>query len=183
MRERRVSWDADRNIQLEQMRLKQHMSVADIARRFGTSENAIYAQLVKLNIRQSRRSTFWEDHPEFEDRLKADVIAGKTYNSIAREWSEELGVMVTKNIPLAKAARMHIMELSPNSALNPLSVAFKGPKPCRAGFPERGCLWPHGDPGDEDFHFCGKQLMVGRPYCAAHAALAYVKPSRADEAA
>lgn len=48
-----------------------------------------------------------------------------------------------------------------------------------------GCLWPIGDPGDTDFHFCGAEAVPGKPYCAEHAARAYITRSRsqADEEA
>lgn len=36
------------------------------------------------------------------------------------------------------------------------------------------CRWPIGDPKDEDFHFCGKTALPGKPYCLEHAAVAYV---------
>ena len=36
------------------------------------------------------------------------------------------------------------------------------------------CRWPIGDPKDEDFHFCGKESLPDKPYCAEHAAIAYV---------
>ena len=39
------------------------------------------------------------------------------------------------------------------------------------------CKWPSGNPGEEAFSFCGKPARVGKPYCAAHYAVAYVKPS------
>ncbi len=39
------------------------------------------------------------------------------------------------------------------------------------------CRWPFGDPGDDDFHFCGRQVTVGKPYCAEHCAIAYVTKS------
>jgi GcrA cell cycle regulator len=38
---------------------------------------------------------------------------------------------------------------------------------------ERTCKWPIGDPTDPNFHFCGHQAAPGRPYCAAHCAIAY----------
>ncbi len=41
-----------------------------------------------------------------------------------------------------------------------------------------GCLWPFGDPGDADFHFCGADCVPGKPYCAEHAARAYITRSR-----
>ena len=36
------------------------------------------------------------------------------------------------------------------------------------------CRWPIGDPKDEGFHFCGKECLPDKPYCAEHAAIAYV---------
>ena len=38
------------------------------------------------------------------------------------------------------------------------------------------CMWPHGHPGDDDFHFCGGWPLPGKPYCAEHSAVAYIKP-------
>ncbi|MDJ0611877.1 MAG: GcrA family cell cycle regulator [Kiloniellales bacterium] len=61
-------------------------------------------------------------------------------------------------------------------------VAKPAPRPARtprrrtAGGP--GCLWPIGDPGDPDFHFCGENAVPGKPYCEAHCARAYIVKSR-----
>ncbi|MES0869115.1 GcrA family cell cycle regulator [Pseudovibrio sp. SCP19] len=38
---------------------------------------------------------------------------------------------------------------------------------------ERTCKWPIGDPGSEDFYFCGRQSDAGTPYCAHHRSIAY----------
>ncbi|MDA7946839.1 MAG: GcrA cell cycle regulator [Hyphomicrobiaceae bacterium] len=38
---------------------------------------------------------------------------------------------------------------------------------------ETKCRWPIGDPGDEDFHFCGRRCDVGVPYCEFHCGIAY----------
>ncbi len=35
------------------------------------------------------------------------------------------------------------------------------------------CKWPIGDPGSDDFYFCGAPCDIGKPYCEAHAQLAY----------
>ena len=43
-----------------------------------------------------------------------------------------------------------------------------------------GCLWPIGDPGDADFHFCGADPVPGKPYCEEHAARAYITRSRSE---
>lgn len=45
-------------------------------------------------------------------------------------------------------------------------------RPARRG---PSCCWPFGDPGTPGFHFCGAKPLPGKPYCAEHAAIAYVK--------
>jgi len=38
---------------------------------------------------------------------------------------------------------------------------------------EHMCRWPLGDPGREDFRFCGSRVGAHGPYCNHHAAIAY----------
>ncbi len=38
---------------------------------------------------------------------------------------------------------------------------------------EDTCRWPIGDPGDEEFHFCGRHSEQGVPYCPHHCHIAY----------
>lgn len=40
------------------------------------------------------------------------------------------------------------------------------------------CRWPIGDPGEEDFHFCGRRSATGMPYCEHHARKAYQPAQR-----
>ena len=40
------------------------------------------------------------------------------------------------------------------------------------------CCWPEGDPGTEEFNFCGQPAIADKPYCAEHCARAYVKPTK-----
>ena len=40
------------------------------------------------------------------------------------------------------------------------------------------CCWPEGEPGTEDFHFCGLPSVAEKPYCEDHCARAYVKVSK-----
>ena len=46
---------------------------------------------------------------------------------------------------------------------------------------ERSCKWPYGDPGEKDFHFCGKPAYGSSPYCEEHMALAYSVPPRKND--
>ena len=59
---------------------------------------------------------------------------------------------------------------------------FAGEEPVTLGFGAgeavfglrlNSCRWPIGDPTKSDFRFCGETRLDLRPYCAAHAALAY----------
>lgn len=38
---------------------------------------------------------------------------------------------------------------------------------------DRICKWPIGHPGEPDFHFCGKAVNPGFPYCVDHCGQAY----------
>ena len=38
---------------------------------------------------------------------------------------------------------------------------------------EQTCRWPVGDPGSNDFFFCGGNTVTGLPYCAYHSRVAY----------
>ncbi len=41
---------------------------------------------------------------------------------------------------------------------------------------EHTCKWPIGDPGHDDFHFCGHDSLESGPYCEYHAGVAYQAP-------
>lgn len=38
---------------------------------------------------------------------------------------------------------------------------------------DKTCKWPHGDPAERDFHFCGHRTEEESPYCDYHSKLAY----------
>ncbi len=38
------------------------------------------------------------------------------------------------------------------------------------------CRWPLGDPGEDDFAYCGLPIAKGHAYCAGHCRLAYRQP-------
>lgn len=51
-------------------------------------------------------------------------------------------------------------------------------RPARPIGDVKDCLWPIGDPGDDSFGFCGQDTVPGRPYCASHCAVAYIRKDR-----
>ncbi|WP_130731420.1 GcrA family cell cycle regulator [Komagataeibacter xylinus] len=75
---------------------------------------------------------------------------------------------VAEPAPEAPAARpARAPARAARSALRPVS------EPRRRS--SQSCCWPLGDPGTPGFHFCGATPLPGKPYCAEHAQLAYVK--------
>ena len=56
---------------------------------------------------------------------------------------------------------------------NTLSIARlfnHGPSPYRT------CQWPFGEPGEDDFHFCGDPTHQTYSYCRKHVEMAYREP-------
>tara|TARA_B100000242_G_scaffold253061_1_gene195282 strand:+ start:114 stop:497 length:384 start_codon:yes stop_codon:yes gene_type:complete len=87
----------------------------------------------------------------------------------AREIAEKLGD-VSRNAVIGKANRLglskklkekEVVKDSKEITVNGLIASMKG------------CKWPIGHPGDEDFYFCGKEVIPGKPYCGEHCLIAY----------
>ena len=56
------------------------------------------------------------------------------------------------------------------------------PPIARRGGDVKSCLWPIGDPGDDDFGFCEDDTAPGRPYCAKHCEVAYIRKDNKNAA-
>ncbi len=66
--------------------------------------------------------------------------------------------------PAPKAPVDNVVELLPGGGATILSLT------------ERMCRWPHGDPKQPGFRFCGKPAVEGTSYCAEHLKMAYQPP-------
>ena len=100
------------------------------------------------------------------------VWTGERVAELRRLWDEGLSTAeigrrlgVSKNAVVGKA---HRLGLPPRQ-----SPIRRAPRPV-VSMPGPTCQWPFGDPGDPDFHFCGKRVLPGKPYCAEHHARAYI---------
>ena len=124
--------------------------------------------------------------PPVEEQTPPDAVevtwTDERIERLKQLWGEgvttaEIGRMigVTKNAVIGKVHRI---------GLQPRVVTQK-PPPKRNPFEFAGpaCMWPHGHPGEEDFHFCGGQPLAGKPYCGTHAAVAYLRPKEEKQAA
>ena len=88
-------------------------------------------------------------------------IAGKAAEPAATGAAPAAAAAVPAKPKAAKAAK-------PKEVARIGDIIDLGPQMCR---------WPFNDPGDEDFHFCGRQVTPSKPYCPEHCAVAYVTKS------
>ena len=79
---------------------------------------------------------------------------------------------LTKNAVVGKAHRLSL-EPRPSPLKTPPRRRIVVTKHEASG---PTCSWPIGHPGEKGFHFCSEKPMAGKPYCTAHAALAYIRP-------
>ncbi|TAL01038.1 MAG: global cell cycle regulator GcrA-like protein [Rhodospirillaceae bacterium] len=118
-------------------------------------------------------------------------------NRLKKLWSEglttgEIGkrLSVSKNAVVGKAHRLGLKG-RPSPIKRPArTVEAKKPVEVKVftltDLSSQTCRWPIGDPKHEDFRFCGKAVVPGKPYCSEHCAAAYVgsnKPARNEDAA
>jgi GcrA cell cycle regulator len=105
--------------------------------------------------------------------------------STARQIAEILGEGVTRNAVIGKANRLGLSKPSKSSETR--RQRRTEVKQAVLQMPEGGatiltltsstCRWPIGDPGDDDFRFCGAKPKEDGPYCEFHARLAYQPPA------
>jgi GcrA cell cycle regulator len=88
----------------------------------------------------------------------------------ASEIAKRLGD-VSRNAVIGKAHRLRLQA-------RPSPIRARPEAPAAPALGGRSCAWPIGDPGEEDFHFCGARAEHARPYCAKHCAIAYRKRER-----
>jgi len=111
--------------------------------------------------------------------LKKLWLKGATTAEIAKK----LGL--SKNSVIGKVHRLNL-ETRPSPIKTKKTAVVKVKKvkvkePERIGIMElklNTCRWPIGDPTEPDFHFCGKNTVMGKPYCHEHCALAYAGNSK-----
>lgn len=137
------------------------------------------ADTVKDSKAESSKSV--KDAAEKAPKKAAKVVkvaadAEKTAKTATQAAGQTASVGSEEKVSAAKVAASPAAEARsaapPRKALSPRRVREVMDRSTRQG---PTCQWPHGDPGTPDFHFCGATPLPGKPYCAEHAAIAYVK--------
>ena len=132
-------------------------STAEIGRRMGITKNAVVGKAHRLDLpaRPSpiRRVTE-EGHVPRREQVRR--VNGPT-------------------LPAAPAVAAAVAaEPAARPVVRP-QVQLRAIAPRRPATRVSACCWPIGDPGTPSFRFCDAGALSNKPYCAEHAALAYVK--------
>jgi GcrA cell cycle regulator len=168
-----MEW-SDETIEKLRVLWTEGLSTAEIGRRMGISKNAVVGKAHRLLL-TSRPSPIRRDVDGSRPQRPAGPkrITGPTLPSMAAI-SSGLGSPISPMSARAEPAIVALVaaEASPEPALRPVPA----PRPLSA---ERRravtCCWPIGEPGTRSFRFCDDESVTGKPYCAAHVALAYVR--------
>jgi GcrA cell cycle regulator len=131
---------------------KEGHSTAEIGRRLGVTKNAVVGKAHRLKL-SSRPSPIRRDRLPGELRRRS---ASRPRPSMAgeRPTSREQGPSAPKPLPVLRSI--------------PTIPTPSYGRVCP-------CCWPIGEPGTKTFHFCDVDTLPGKPYCAEHAQIAYVR--------
>lgn len=157
-----MTWTEERVAEL--MRLwEAGRSASEIGRLLGVSKNSVVGKAHRMKL-AARPSPIKRGSGTPNRRPAVAPVASRVVHVEAQPKAE-------RPAPAAPAPRPAVRRQAP--ALR-RAGSGKGPN----------CLWPIGDPGDPDFHFCGAPAVAGKPYCAEHCARAYiVRNNRSDSEA
>lgn len=167
------------------------LSTSEIGKRLGLSKNAVVGKLNRLGwnsksgntpvsstggkkleksgdkktaIKVKSAKTVTKTLPKNKTASKkvSSIAGSKKATADATKKADKKTIMPkvaksTKSAPKNLAMHQRIIQHS-------LEMANLKPNQCR---------WPIGDPDSENFHFCGKQVFTGKPYCYEHCRLAY----------
>ena len=160
------------------------LSTAEIGRRMGISKNAVVGKAHRLLL-APRPSP-----------IRRDADAGRASRAAApRRVTGPTLPSLAVAPAMAPAPRPDQVAKLPPAAPAVPGLPVRPPPPMVTALPEPlarslrpisapahgdrrrpvACCWPIGEPGTRSFRFCDAESLGGKPYCAAHAALAYVK--------
>ncbi len=143
-------------------------STAEIGRRMGVTKNAVVGKAHRLML-APRPSPIRRDLPDghVPRRSAPRRATGPTLPA------PNLPPVAASAPPVAVRA---VAPPPPQHMPSPQApVQLRAVAAPRAAVRVSTCCWPIGDPGTASFRFCDDGAMAGKPYCAQHAALAYVK--------
>jgi len=161
-----MEWNAEAIDRLRALWAEGH-STAEIGRRMGVSKNAVVGKAHRLNL------------PARPSPIRRDVVAAPRPGPARRHTLPPLRAALREPLPPMSVPTQQPMRRLDSVMTAPAPVAVARPiSAAPRPFPRVGvksCCWPIGEPGTSGFTFCAADAMLAKPYCAEHAAIAYVK--------
>ena len=181
-----MEWSEETIAQLRALWAEGH-STAEIGRRMGISKNAVVGKAHRLSL-SSRPSPIRRGEGGPSRRAAARRVSGPTLPPLrtamtalpaARPAIAAPRASVSDQPGAAQAAQPRpVAEPVSRPALRPV------PPPRTGSLRPQPCCWPIGEPGTRSFRFCDAEATPGKPYCAEHVQLAYVRvKDRREDAA
>lgn len=168
-----VTWTEERIEQLRKL-WDQGLSASAIGKQLGVSKNAVVGKAHRLKL-PARPSPIRKGTRPPVRRMA--VLPKPLAAPVIRQ--------APTPAPSPQARSVPAPGIAPAAARTPASgrAVAAGPARRAAARGAKSCLWPIGDPGSNDFHFCGEEAVPGKSYCAEHCAKAYITKSRSDSEA
>ena len=155
-----MAWTEERVQHLKKL-WTEGLSASQIAKRLGdVTRNAVIGKVHRLGLEPRAK-------PQRKNiavgQLEGSVLSVSYSGNLAFKETPIDDIEYTKNQDIVQS---NIHSLDQSSGQFAVTIS---------NLTEKHCKWPHGDPGTEDFHFCGPQPLSGMPYCEEHAKKAYKK--------
>jgi GcrA cell cycle regulator len=153
------TWTAERLELLSKLR-SEGLSASQIAAELGVTRSAVLGKCHRLGL--ARKASTKVSSPRSQQASRPlDPPA-------TAEPAMEPGPK-----PLTNTARHQPAE-QPRELSRPVEAGSLGPKGLTIMELREGtCRWPLGDPTTPEFRYCGGGAVLGLPYCAHHAQIAY----------
>ena len=155
-----MAWTEERVEQLKKL-WTEGLSASQIAKRLGdVTRNAVIGKVHRLGLEPRAK-------PQRKNiatgQLDGNVISVSYSGNLAYKETPIDDIGYDKNHEIIQPNIHSLDESSDQFSVTILNLT------------ENHCKWPQGDPGTEDFHFCGHQPLAGKPYCEQHAKKAFKK--------
>ncbi len=172
-----TSWD---NATLKKLKslVGKGLSTAEIGKKLGVSKNAVVGKLNRLgwNPKAGGVDVKTEIKP-----VKTPKSAKKTVveTSVKKDVSKPVVKTTVKKVAEKKSAQEPAPEVKADTKTKVSTKSLAAHQRIiqhplgLANLKKDQCRWPIGDPDSEDFHFCGKKVFAGKPYCFEHCKQAY----------
>ena len=161
-----MEWAEETITRLRELWAEGH-STAEIGRRLGVSKNAVVGKAHRLDLSARPSPIRREGDGGLSHRVAVRRLSGPTLPPLA---CTGIGAAPAQLAPRPVPAAVSVVP-RPLPAPPP-RVASPPPRPYGRVIT---CCWPIGEPGTRSFRFCDAESVPGKPYCADHAQLAYVK--------